>query len=105
MTRRLTSITPLPLLGDEPIHELERDSLGLENWARVVAGIAIGTQGPFTVGVFGSWGVGKTSILRLAKEMIERSDQAEQGKITTVSFNAWEYEQESFPLVPLISSI
>lgn len=105
MSRRSTPITPLPLLGDEPIHELGRDSLGLEAWARVVAGIAIGTEGPFTVGVFGSWGVGKTSILRLAREIIDHSKQAEEGKITTISFNAWEYERESHPLVPLIASI
>src|SRR3954471_6899177 len=98
MTELSSTIAPLPLLSDEPIHELGQDGLGLENWARVVAGIALGTEGPFTVGIFGPWGVGKTSILRLAKNMIDRCEQAMQGNITTVNFNAWEYEQESSPL-------
>jgi hypothetical protein len=98
-------ITPLTLLSDEPIHELEQDGLGLESWARVIAGIAAGTEGPFTVGILGSWGVGKTSVLQLAKKMIDCSEQTAQGKITTVSFNAWEYEQESSPLLPLTAAI
>jgi hypothetical protein len=105
MAEKASPVTPLTLLSDEPIRDLERDGLGLEGWARVIAGIAIGTEGPFTVGVFGSWGVGKTSILRLAANMIDQSEQAAQGKITTVSFNAWEYEQESSPIIPLLASI
>jgi predicted KAP-like P-loop ATPase len=105
MKERPRPITPLTLLSDEPILEIEQDGLGLESWARVIAGIAIGTEGPFTVGILGAWGVGKTSILRLAKAMIDRSEQTAHEKITTVSFNAWEYEQESSPLIPLIAAI
>lgn len=96
----------LTLLSDEPIHELERDRLDLASWAQVIASAALGTEGPFTIGVFGQWGVGKTSVLQLAKRLIEQSNQALDRKaITTVFFNAWKYEAESHPLVPLIASI
>jgi hypothetical protein len=105
MTHTSNPIVPLTLLSDEPIEELEQDGLGLESWAKVIAGIAIGTDGPFTVGVFGRWGSGKTSILRLAKKMVEQSERYALNDLTTVAFNAWEYEQESFPLLPLIASI
>ena len=32
---------------------------------------AVGTAGPFTIGVFADWGQGKTSALRLARAIID----------------------------------
>lgn len=97
-------VRPLYLLEDEPVRDLEVDRLGLLPFARVVAGAALGTPGPFTVGVFADWGEGKTSVLRLAKALLdgERKDHPE---VVTVWFNAWQYELEEHPIVPLIASI
>jgi len=98
-------IAPLSLLSDEPVAEPSQDGLGLENWAQVVASVALGTEGPFTVGVFGGWGVGKTSILRLAKKLIDQSSKSIKTKVTTVEFNAAQYEDEGVALIPLVASI
>jgi hypothetical protein len=98
-------IEPLRLLSDDPIQDQERDGLELCSWAQVVASAALHTEGPLTIGVFGRWGVGKTSVLHLAKGMIDRSDQAGRREVTSVMFNAWQYEEEPVPLVPLIASI
>jgi len=99
----------LQLLSDEPIDNLNEDGLSLEHWAKVIAGVALKTKGPFTIGIFGSWGTGKTSILQLAKNIIDENidevRQQEGVEVATVSFNAWQYEQEEKPLIPLIASI
>lgn len=53
MKSQTDSIIPLSLFSDEPISKLEEDWLSLENWAKVVASVALHTFGPFTIGVFG----------------------------------------------------
>lgn len=56
MTDQPPEFTPLPLIPDEPVGELVDDRLKLEIYADTVASVALGTKGPFTIGVFGSWG-------------------------------------------------
>lgn len=99
------ALEPLQLLSDDPIQDQDRDGLDLCSWARVVASAALHTEGPLSIGVFGRWGVGKTSVLHLARGMIDRSPEAAQREVTTVMFNAWQYEEEPVPLVPLIAAI
>ena len=96
-----TGLEPLILLGDEPVPGWEADDLGLDPFARVVAGAALGSPGPFTIGVFAEWGFGKTSALRIAKSLLER----DRPEIVTVWFNAWQFEKEDHPIVPLIATI
>src|ERR1044072_1877203 len=98
-------LRPLRLLSDDPIRERERDRLGLAGWAEVLASAALGTEGPLTIGVFGRCGVGKTSVLHLAKGLIEGAAQEKRQQVTTVLFNAWQYEREETPLIPLIAAI
>lgn len=96
-------LEPMVLLEDEPVPNHEVDELGLEPFARVVAGTAVGTPGPFTIGVFADWGAGKTSLLKQAKSLIEANPEC--SGIVTVWFNAWQYEKEDHPIVPLIAAI
>lgn len=96
------TLQPLYLLNDEPIRDYDKDGLGLQPFADVIAGGALGTPGPFTIGVFAEWGQGKSSILRLAQSRIDRANQAD---VVTVWFNAWRHEQEDHPVVPLIGTI
>lgn len=98
-TRKLE---PLRLLEDEPVPDHTRDELGLLPFAQTVAEAALGTPGPFTIGVFGDWGTGKTSLLRQAKSLIDAQDKA---NVVTVWFNAWQYEKEEHLIVPLLLTI
>lgn len=102
-----SKLPPLELLDDEPIRKQDQDRLELLKWAKVVASAALGTRGPFTIGIFGRWGTGKTSVLHLARGLIdeERSSLRAGGKITTVMFNAWRHESDEIPLAALIASI
>jgi hypothetical protein len=96
------SIEELALLEDEPVPSHKVDELQLLPYARVVAGTALGTQGPFTIGVYADWGQGKSSVLRQAKSLID--DEAFDNTVT-VWFNAWQFEKEEHPIIPLIASI
>lgn len=93
----------LKLIPDLAIGEINcsrGDGLGFGGFAKVLADAVIDTRGPFTIGVFGEWGTGKTSLMRLVE-----SELSEPGNIVTVWFNAWRYEQEEHPIVPLVGTI
>jgi hypothetical protein len=91
------------LLSDQAICEgrsEQAEGLGFTAYARVLALAAIDTRGPFTIGVFGEWGTGKTSLMRLVQKQLDQSQH-----VVTVWFNAWRYEQEEHPIVPLVGTI
>lgn len=46
----------------------------------------------FTIGVFGSWGSGKSSIIKTAKNIIEQDDE----KVKFITYDAWKYVNDSF---------
>ena len=96
-----TRIQPLVLLSDEPTKDYHADGLNMLAYANVVAGTAIGTRGPFTIGVFGEWGEGKSSVLRQALSLIDES----VSDAICVWFNAWQYDHEPYPIVPLALTI
>ena len=92
----------IKLLSDIPLfeEELERaDSLNFNAYSNVIFNAIKGTQGPFSVGIFGEWGQGKTSLMK----NIEK--KAKDEKIVSVWFNAWQYELEVHPLIPLLDII
>jgi hypothetical protein len=93
----------LGLLSDEALGEpggRSGDGLGFSVYARVLADGILNASGPLTVGVFGEWGSGKTSLMRLIAREI-----GEHKKVIPVWFNAWRYEQDEHPMVPLVGTI
>jgi Leucine-rich repeat (LRR) protein len=99
--KAVPELVPLFLLEDEPVPSFEVDELGLLPFAKVVAGAAAGTKGPFTIGVYGDWGHGKTSVLRQARTLLDKV----RPDLVTVWFNAWQYESEEHPLIPLAATV
>ena len=65
-----------------------RDSLRFSDFAPALKEILLEGQTPITVGVFGPWGSGKTSLLRM---IMEKIDEKAQKNIRTVWFTAWKY--------------
>lgn len=97
------SIKPYNLLNDQALHESggrEIDGLGFDAYASVLTGVAKGTEGPFTIGVFGEWGTGKTSLMQMMQKKLDQED-----RVITVWFNAWRYENLDHPVVPLVAAI
>ena len=46
----------------------------------------------FTIGLFGNWGSGKSSIIKTAKDIIEKEDD----KVKFITYDAWKYVNDSF---------
>jgi internalin A len=104
---RPKALESIRLIEDQPITGEEgSDLLGLEPFAKVVAGVALGTTGPFTIGVYAGWGQGKTSLLRRAKGLLETEEmRSTHPEVVTVWFDAWQYEREEHPLFALLAAI
>ena len=93
------------LLSDEPILESARtDLLQFEHIAKVLGRAALHTESPITIGIFGNWGSGKTSLMRLMRQVVVKEGDGEQAAVA-VWFNAWQYEREEHLIVPLIATI
>jgi len=89
------------LLGDVPVYESARgDLLKFSAYAKVLARATIETKDSITIGVFGEWGTGKTSLMRLIQKEVSDENAA-----VAVWFNAWQYEKEEHLIVPLTATI
>jgi len=97
------STSKLQLLSDLPIGEtgsIAKDGLNFQKYAEVLGEVAINTNGPFTIGIFGEWGTGKTSLMKLIESYLSKNN-----KVATIWFNAWRYEKEDEPLFPLLATV
>jgi hypothetical protein len=85
------------ILDDNPTIE---DELGFESTAQSVAEIIKNaSRRPLTIGVFGGWGTGKTSLMQMIEARLK-----DEG-IKTVWFNAWKYSGKEVIWNALIQTI
>lgn len=85
------------LLDDNPTTD---DVLGFEKMANILREVIISTsQPPFAIGVFGEWGCGKTSLMRMVEKRLMDNE------IKTVWFNAWKYDGKEVIWNALIQEI
>lgn len=87
-------------LSDHAITEIEKDGLGFEIYAKALSGVVRGTKDSMVTGIFGEWGSGKTSLMRLVQSELKNDPYT-----ITIWFNAWMYEKEEHPIIPLIATI
>ncbi|MFL0565907.1 P-loop NTPase fold protein [Microbacterium sp. 179-I 1D1 NHS] len=92
----------LPILVDRPTSE---PKLGFENYVSgLAAAITGGNPARYTVGLYGPWGSGKSSLLTALASRLRRSGPAGNGPIV-VEFDAWRYASSSQLLLPLLHNI
>lgn len=72
---------------DLPIMKSSEDKLNRESFAKSLADVILQSAFPtsFTVGLYGAWGSGKTSLLNMMIEQIERSST----DVVILRFNPW----------------
>lgn len=73
------------LVDDRAIEDIEADRLSHAPLARQVATIAATEATPLTVGIFGPWGSGKSSLLKVIQSELQRSG------VLTVYLDAWRH--------------
>ena len=74
-----------PYAADKPAL-LADDAFGHRDYTEALLSIVTDEHAPATVGVFGRWGVGKSTIVAGLQERLEST------KAAFVYFDAWRYE-------------
>ncbi len=69
-----------------------KDFLKFHRFRPALVEILLTAETPLTVGIFGPWGTGKTSLMRQLQKDIE--GQSDPQEVRTVWFTAWKYERE-----------
>lgn len=74
--------------ADEPIIDTKSDKFGRADFARGLAEalVKVPDSQSFTVGLHGAWGSGKTSIIKMAEEYL---DKQYKDDVIVISFNPW----------------
>jgi formylglycine-generating enzyme required for sulfatase activity len=66
---------------------------------------AVESKGSFTIGVYGQWGQGKTSMLRQIKNTLDDEQQNRPDKILTVWFNPWQFSSDEHLIIPFFHTL
>jgi hypothetical protein len=74
------------------------DQLGRTAYAHAIAKVVEQCKPPLVVGVYGTWGIGKTSLMKLVEGVL-----AERGEnhVRCLWFNAWQHQFDENPVVAL----
>ncbi|MFI6498108.1 P-loop NTPase fold protein [Nonomuraea typhae] len=91
------------VLSDAPV-SLRGDRLDFTRYADALADVITdeATETPFTIGVFGPWGSGKSSMLRMLDQRLAE-EHAE--RVVRVHFNPWVHRREPNMLLPLLHTL
>ncbi len=82
-----------PILHDRPT---DKDALDFTPYRDTLVDIIAdpATMTPLTIGIFGGWGSGKTSLMQMVESELGAVLAGRQEEARTVWFNAWQYGKE-----------
>lgn len=72
---------------DSPVIDRNYDLFNVVAYAEKLAGFIESVNPPFTIGIYGEWGDGKTSFVRLLEHFV--TNTPDKDKIKFISFSAW----------------
>lgn len=83
----------LEVQRNEPLEakDADNDAFNHVSYAQVINKLIIDNNPPLSIGLFGGWGIGKSSIINALMDIVLNQD-----KITPIHFNAWKYSGDSF---------
>lgn len=87
-------------------NETEIDLLGFKVHADLIHSVVTDeTLLPVVLGVFGDWGSGKSSIMKMLEKSIEPEDDSESDDVVCLYFNGWMFEGYEDAKTALLTSI
>jgi hypothetical protein len=90
----------IKIITDEPTLE---DALDFDRYSQELADIIMNSTPRFTIGIFGGWGTGKTTLMKMIEKKLKDNNHND---ILVVWFDAWKYEKEKYlAIVPFIRTI
>lgn len=69
------------------------DQLGFTDYRRTLVKVILEADTPITLGIFGTWGSGKTSLMQMLRQDLQ-PDKTSALPAKTVWFDAWKYDKE-----------
>ncbi len=99
MNEPKTVLEKLPVLKDDPLfwgaEEFDRnlDAFNHEAYGKAIFDILIDNAPPLSIGLFGPWGIGKSTVISILFKLIKQSTQP---RLKPIYFNAWKYSGDSF---------
>jgi Cdc6-like AAA superfamily ATPase len=76
-------------LGDKPLEEPSQDLLEMAPFAETLAGVLAGVQLPVTIGIYGEWGEGKTTLAHLLVHYLRK--RSDWDNLQFINFSTWPY--------------
>lgn len=97
-------VNPMITITDE---WTDSDFIGFNAYSEALYELihSIESKGAFSIGVFGEWGQGKTSLLRQIKKTLDHQFETTDDAVFTIWFNPWRYKNEPNLFVPLLTTI
>jgi hypothetical protein len=80
-------------IPDKEINLDENDLLGAKPYAETLSEIISSSNTPFTIGLFGGWGVGKSSIIKTIEDKFNNDTKSD---VAVFTYDAWKYSNDSF---------
>lgn len=92
---------------DQPIKKKDDDLLGRATFAKQLGKALCNYIGKdsIVVGLYGSWGVGKTSVLNMALQEIEEISDEQEKKAIIVKFKPWNYSSQDNLIVQFFNCL
>lgn len=87
----------MPSILDKEVSELSNDAFGHHNFSNALKSLIEGKhRPPFSIGLLGSWGTGKSTIKELYLDSLASDSRGANGKkrrnrFRPITFNAWRY--------------
>ena len=85
----------------------DKDLIGHEIYRNGLVEVirSVKSHGSFTIGIYGQWGSGKTSILKQIKAAFDYSKSEDDKPVLTVWFNPWQFVAEKHLIVPFFHTL
>ena len=94
---------------DIPISSLSEDELGRKSLVCLVVDAIKNNMfhdhPAMTIGIYGAWGEGKTSVMQMVKSELEKEKEKEREKVKAIWYNPWSVADENKILMEFFSHL